>query len=224
MLEISDLKVFLQDPELKASIDEIWDSVGQAFVDEQANLPREDAMTRKELSFHDHVKFLGYLCWLITHSNAAGDIIEIGNWKGKSIAFMHHVCQKQRRVIGVDPQVLPNQDKELTFYRDRIFPEVTLIRGFSELSIERVLALEPKTVLLHIDGGHLAKHVFMDFFLYSPTVVTGGFIVFDDYRDHRYSPEVGPAVDLLRAGGHFNAFDVIGSVPGFENSYLLQKK
>lgn len=224
MLDLEDLKVFIQDAEMKLFIDSIWDTLGETFTQTQLILPPEMAMPRRELSFHDHVKLLGYLCWLITNSGAEGDIIEIGVWKGKSSAFMNEICNRQRRIISIDPMELTNQPLELGFYHKHIFPEVNLIRGYSERSIERVLEFAPKTVLLHIDGGHLKQHVLVDFLLYSPTVVSGGFIVFDDYRDHRYSPEVGPAVDLLRAGGFFNGFDVIGSVPGFENSYLLQKK
>lgn len=224
MLEISDLKLFLEDPELQRVIDDVWDSVGAAFVEAQAELPPELAMPRKELSFHSHVKFLGYLCWLLENSRAEGDIIEIGVWKGKSSAFMNEVCQRKRKIISVDPMELPNQANELGFYHERLFPEVNLVRGYSEHSIERVLAFNPKTLLLHIDGGHLGRHVLVDFLLYSPTVISGGYIVFDDYRDHHYSPEVGPAVDLLRAGGYFKGFDVIGVVPGYENSYLLQKQ
>lgn len=224
MIDLDDLKVFIQDPEIKGIIDTVWDDLGEAFVQAQAILPAEKAMPRRELSFHDHVKLLGYLCWLVNNANAAGDIIEIGVWKGKSSAFMNALCQGNRRIISIDPMELTNQPLELGFYHEHIFPEVTLIRGYSQHSIERVMALEPKTILLHIDGGHLKEHVLTDFLLYAPTVVSGGFIVFDDYRDFIYSPEVGPAVDLLRAGGFFNGFDVIGSVPGFENSYLLQKK
>ncbi|MFE8048553.1 class I SAM-dependent methyltransferase [Brenneria goodwinii] len=222
MLKLSDLKIFLQYTELKQSIDEVWDSVGISFLREQDNLPLEKAMTRKEISFHDQVKFLGYLCWLI--SDVSGDIIEIGVWKGKSASFMNQMCQRSRRIIAIDPMALPNQASELEFYHERLFPEVVLIRGFSEMSIERVLALKPKTLILHIDGGHQGRNVLLDFLLYAPTVVSGGFIVFDDYRDYQYSPDVGPAIDLLRAGGYFNKFDVIGSVPGYENSYLLKKK
>lgn len=224
MLAIADLKVFFQEPEIKNIIDTAWNRVGKALEMSQAELPPELAMPRRELSFHDHVKCLGYLCWLLEHNNVAGDIIEIGVWKGKSTSFMNEICQHKRRIISIDPMELPNQENELRFYHQRLFPEVNLIRGYSELSIERVQALNPRTVLLHIDGGHEGRHVLLDFLLYSPTIVSGGFIVFDDYRDHQYSPQVGPAVDLLRAGGYFKGFDVIGSLPGFENSYLLQKQ
>ncbi|WP_338564570.1 CmcI family methyltransferase [Erwinia sp. E_sp_W01_6] len=224
MIELADLKVFLQDPELTKTLDEVWDRVSDDFISAQAELPPELAMARKELSFHSHVKCLGYLCWLLSNANAEGDIIEIGVWKGKSTSFMNEVCQRKRRIISIDPMELPKQELELGFYHQKLFPEVHLIQGYSELSVERVKALAPRTALLHIDGGHQGRHVLLDFLLYSPTVIQGGFIVFDDYRDHQYSPEVGPAVDLLRAGGYFSAYDVIGSIPGFENSYLLQKK
>ncbi len=224
MLEIADLRVFFEAPEIKNIIDTTWEQAGEALKQAQTELPEELAMPRRELSFHDHVKSLGYLCWLLEHNKVAGDIIEIGVWKGKSTLFMNEICQHKRRMISIDPMELPNQENELRFYHERLFPQVNLVRGYSELSIERVLAFKPQTVLLHIDGGHEGRHVLVDFLLYAPTVVSGGFIVFDDYRDWQYSPEVGPAVDLLRAGGYFKGFDVIGSLPGFENSYLLQKR
>ena len=223
MLQLADLKVILQNPELTQLVDETWRELGEAFRQAQAQLPAEMAMERRELSFHQQVKFLGYLCWLV--ESLPGDIIEIGVWKGKSSALMSRLCAGKRRVIGIDPMALPNQDHELGFYRERLFPEVTLVRGYSEASYWHVMTqLQPQTAILHIDGGHAGRNVLLDFLLYGPTVVSGGFIVFDDYGDHRYSPEVGPAVDLLRAGGYFSGFNVIGVVPGYENSYLIQKR
>ena len=47
--------------------------------------------------------------------------------------------------------------------------------------------------------------------------------MFDDYKDYRHSPEVGPAVDLLRVGGFFNQYEVFGCIPGFDSSYVLRK-
>ncbi|MBD8881896.1 class I SAM-dependent methyltransferase [Rhodanobacter sp. 7MK24] len=206
---------------VKKGIDDIWDVVGAIFEKEQKELPPSLAMARKELSFHDHVKLLGYLCLLI--GEVPGDLVEIGVWKGKSLCFMSQMCGRKRRLFGIDPMELERQADELGFYHGKLFAEATLIRGYSELAAERFLANSPKVALLHIDGGHAGRNVLLDFLLYSTCVVSGGFVVFDDYGDHLYSPEVGPAVDLLRAGGYFNGFRVIGPVAGFENSYLLQR-
>jgi hypothetical protein len=77
--------------------------------------------------------------------------------------------------------------------------------------------------LLHIDGGHLEKNVIWDFLLYSPLLKTGGFLVFDDYNDSKFSPQVGPTVDLLKKHGYFKDFQIIGTTRDFPNSYVLQK-
>jgi hypothetical protein len=53
--------------------------------------------------------------------------------------------------------------------------------------------------------------------------VPGGYIVFDDYDDHQFSPEVLPAVDMLIYYGFTSGFEVIGQVEGFQNSFVLKK-
>lgn len=222
MLTISDLVTFTQDKPLKDQIETIWASLNQAFELAQSELPSEWAMDRTEISFHSHVRLLGYLV-LLTR-DVPGDIVEIGVWKGKSLALMAHLAPREKRVIGVDPFELPRQFEEARFYRDRIYPQSVLIRGYSELCAAELRKVCQKTSLLHIDGGHKGRNVLLDFLLYAEQVQPGGFVVFDDYRDFRYSPEVGPAVDLLRAGGYFRNFNVLGPMPGFDNSYLLQRR
>ncbi|MBI6907924.1 class I SAM-dependent methyltransferase [Pseudomonas sp. SIMBA_059] len=221
MITIQALNELTSDPELTDSITQIWEFIGQHFEQAQANLPPELAMERRELSFHDHVRLLGYLTFLI--AELPGDVVEIGVWKGKSLMLMNEVCNHERRVIGIDPFELPNQFEEFSYYKDLLLANAQVIRGFSELSAERFYNLAPNVALLHIDGGHSRRNVVLDFLLYSPSVVSGGFIVLDDYRDFEHSPEVGPTVDLLRATGFFEGFNVLGSVHGFENSYVLQR-
>lgn len=221
MITIQALNEFTSNPELTNSIGQIWEFIGQHFEQAQANLPPELAMARRELSFHDQVRLLGYLSLLI--AELPGDVVEIGVWKGKSLMLMNEVCNHQRRVIGIDPFELPNQFEEFSYYKDLMLADALVIRGFSELSAERFYNLAPSVALLHIDGGHTRRNVVLDFLLYAPSVVSGGFIVLDDYRDVEHSPEVGPTVDLLRATGFFEGFNVLGSVHGFENSYVLQR-
>lgn len=221
MITIQELNDFTSNPELTGCVTQVWNLIGQHYQEAQASLPPERAMQRRELSFHDHVRLLGYLALLV--GDLPGDLVEIGVWKGKSLMLMNEVSNHERRVIGIDPFALDNQFEEFSHYKDLLLPDAVVIRGYSELSAERFFSLAPKVALLHIDGGHTRRHVLLDFLLYSPSVVPGGFIVFDDYNDFQHSPEVGPAVDLLRATGFFQGFNVLGSVHGFENSYVLQR-
>lgn len=64
----------------------------------------------------------------------------------------------------------------------------------------------------------------LDFLIYEHFVVPGMYVVFDDYTDANYSPEVGPTIDRMRRLGVFDSYQVFGSVPGYENAFLLQKK
>lgn len=221
MITIQELNNFTSNPELTGCVTQVWELIGQHYEEAQASLPPEQAMHRRELSFHDHVRLLGYLSLLV--ADLPGDLVEIGVWKGKSLVLMNEVCNHERRVIGIDPFALHNQFEEFSHYKEKLLPDAVVIRGLSELSAERFYNLAPKVALLHIDGGHTRRNVLLDFLLYSQSVVPGGFIVFDDYNDFQHSPEVGPAVDLLRATGFFQGFNVLGSVHGFENSYVLQR-
>lgn len=221
MITLEELNTFISNPELSGDISRIWGLIGQHYEQAQATLPAERAMARKELSFHDHVRLLGYLSLLL--GDTPGDLVEIGVWKGKSLVLMNEVSNHERRVIGIDPFVLPRQFDEFSHYKNLLLPDAHILRGFSELCAERFQQLKPKVALLHIDGGHEGRNVWLDFLLYAPSVVSGGFVVFDDYRDFTHSPEVGPAVDLLRAAGYFKGYNILGCVHGFENSYLIQK-
>lgn len=221
MLTIQELNAFIANPAMRDSVTQVWNLVGEHYVQAQATLPAEAAMERRELSFHDHVRLLGYLCVLL--EGVPGDLVEIGVWKGKSLVLMNEISNRQRRVIGMDPFALPKQFEEFDHYRRQFLPDALFIRGFSEFCAEHFYKMAPKVALLHIDGGHTGRNVLLDFLLYSPSVVSGGFVVFDDYGDFQHSPEVGPAVDLLRAGGYFQGFHVLGPVGGFENSYVLQR-
>ncbi|MFT0531234.1 class I SAM-dependent methyltransferase [Castellaniella hirudinis] len=221
MINKKQLYDFLETPQLQQMVATVWSLLGDSFRQAQALLPAEQAMARKELSFHDQVRLLAYLCNLL--GDLPGDVVEIGVWKGKSLSLMNEVCNRQRRVIGIDPFALDKQFEEFSHYKRLLFPNVMVLRGFSELCAADFYALNPTVALLHIDGGHEGRNVLLDFLLYAPSVVPGGFVVFDDYADAAYSPEVGPAVDLLRAGGYFSQYNVLGSVRGFENSYLIQK-
>jgi len=218
---IDTLKQITTNEETIKYIETVWDITATEFEVARPFLSPTNRMKREEISFHQDVKLLGYLCLLI--DDLKGDIIEIGIWKGKTLAFMNKVSNSSRNVVGIDPCLLFNQKQELLFYKEKVFPDCLIFQGFSEDLVAEVREITSAIALLHIDGGHDKRNVFLDFLLYSPLVVSGGFIVFDDYHDNDHSPQVGPAVDLLRVGGFFNEYTIIGSVDNFRNSYVLRK-
>jgi cephalosporin hydroxylase len=65
------------------------------------------------------------------------------------------------------------------------------------LNNSRVLGYTNKIDVLFLDGDHSFNAVMADFVMYSDLVNVGGYIIFDDYNDSVYSPEVKQAVDAL---------------------------
>lgn len=200
-------------------VDTTWAEITDEFA-VHANFHDRPRMTREELSFHSDVKLLGHLC--LDLQSVSGDILEIGVWKGKSLALMQRLS-KNAKIIGIDPLEIDLQREELNFFRERIFDETEIIENYSEMAVDEVLEITKNLKLLHIDGGHTARNVVLDFLLYSPFIVPGGYLVFDDYADFEFCPEVGPTIDMLIEFGFTNQFKAIGQVTGFENSFLLQK-
>ena len=73
-IDLSGLKNLLSEARVQKGVDDIWGMVGGIFEQAQKELPAQHAMSRRELSFHDHVKLLGYLCLLI--GEIPGDIVD----------------------------------------------------------------------------------------------------------------------------------------------------
>ncbi|WP_256737482.1 class I SAM-dependent methyltransferase [Pseudomonas sp. dw_358] len=175
MPTIQELNQFIADPVLQESVTQVWKLVGEHFEQAQATLPAEQAMARRELSFHDHVRLLGYLCVLL--EGVPGDLVEIGVWKGKSLVLMNEISNRQRRVIGIDPFVLPNQFEEFDHYRRALLPDALFIRGFSEFCGEHFYKMAPKVALLHIDGGHTGRNVLLDHPAWYPVALSSSMIM-----------------------------------------------
>jgi cephalosporin hydroxylase len=217
---MTQLANILNDAQINLRVNKTWDRITADFETAYKQIPRS-YMKRTELSFHHYVRLLGYLCF--ETEKLPGDIIEIGVWKGKSLAFMQALTSAPARVIGIDPCALSGQREELEYFHRRLFPSCSIIKKASELAIQEVTHLSQNFKILHIDGGHLAENVFMDFLIYERFIVPGGYVVFDDYADHVYSPEVGPAVDDLRQKNLFKNYDIIGQLPNYESSFVLRK-
>lgn len=63
-----------------------------------------------------------------------------------------------------------------------------------------------------IDGDHSYQGVISDFNNYKNLVKPGGFIIFDDYLDSEFSPEVKPAVDFIVSKLAQSEYEIIGSL------------
>jgi cephalosporin hydroxylase len=201
-------------------VDEAWTMITLQF---EKLSKHEDRlrMDRKEISFHSQVKLLGHL--LLQTESIKGDVLEIGIWKGKSLSLMSYFT-KAGKVIGIDPFEFRNQKAEVEYFSKAMFKDAILIPDFSEHAIKKVLEYSNGFKLIHIDGGHEMKNVLLDFLIYSPFIVEGGYIVFDDYGDFEFSPRVKPSVDLLVENGLTADFEVIGQISEFPSSYILRRR
>jgi hypothetical protein len=215
------LKTLMTDPATRARVDNEWDKLETDFAAAYAAMPVK-YMSRTELSFHSYVKLLGFLS--IDVASLEGDIVEIGVWKGKSLAFMQRLSSPSTKLVGIDPFELPGQLQEVDYFRNVLYRTCILVRGYSQNAVERTLQASQRFKILHIDGGHASENVWADFLLYERFVVPGGYIVFDDYGDFAHSPEVGPAVDRIRATSLFESYDILGQLPEYESSYVLRKR
>ena len=90
------------------------------------------------------------------------------------------------------------------------------------LSNSRVLGYSNKIDLLFIDGDHSFNGVIADFNMYSDLVAVGGYIVFDDYNDIVYSPEVKQAVDSMLP--NLVDYEVIGTFSNELGAYPSELK
>lgn len=80
------------------------------------------------------------------------------------------------------------------------------------------LSLIPDIDILFIDGGHLYNEVMSDFLKYHNRLNKGGFIIFDDYLDWKYSPDVKRAVDDI-VNDWSNIYEVIGSLQNHQKAF-----
>ena len=214
------LKNTVPSTELLHLIDTEWKKLTQVFEDINSKIPNRQ-MVRTELSFHDGVKLLGLLAFILKEDPAA--IIEIGVWKGKSLALQQRLSQPRQLLIAIDPLELQGQKHDFKFFHETIFPMAIIVPEYSEIAINEVRRIGNPCKLLHIDGGHKKENVVLDFLNYGPLVKRGGFIVFDDYSDHEYSPEVKIAIDMMDAHGFFSDYETLGPIWGFDNSFVLRK-
>ncbi len=147
--------------------------------------------------------------------------VEIGCYAGGSACLM--LQRPNTNVISIDlggpipkERVMDNVSRLNTHNNSYQYIEANS-QYPSTANIVKELLNGGKIDILFIDGDHSYAGVQNDFQLYSKMVSNGGYIVFDDYNDHLYSPEVRPAVDTI----NFQEYDVLGQ---YGNEFVVRKK
>ena len=154
---------------------------------------------------------------------------EIGSFIGSSACLMlQHPYETN--IVCIDPLNIKknghpflNKDQFLMFNENiekmnKYNRSVTIHRNYStDLKLLKQLNDDNfKTDILFIDGDHSFNGVISDFTNYKKFVNTGGYIIFDDYNDHCYSPDVCKAVNSIVS--KFTNFYIIGDLPNYQNA------
>lgn len=163
-------------------------------------------------TFHNHYHILYDIC-----NSIDGDItyLEIGAFAGGSASLVaSHLNVKKVISVDLGQPINPSIPiKNVNTFKNANC-EYTYIQGNSQdqNTIDKVLNSVDEVDILFIDGDHSKIGAIRDFKNYSSLVKKGGYILFDDYMDSQFSPQVKIAVDELVNNGSFNEFEIIGSL------------
>jgi len=164
-------------------------------------------------SFHNHYHILYDLCNSFNHNEIT--YLEIGTFAGGSASLVSS-NPKVRNVYSID--LGSPIDKEIPIRNVNKFKNKQCLYEYFQGSSfdETLISLVKKTVksvdILFIDGDHSYEGVLNDFKNFSDLVKPSGYIVFDDYMDNIYSPNVKPAVDYIVLELLNNEYEIIGSL------------
>jgi len=141
-----------------------------------------------------------------------GFYVEIGCFAGATACLMLH--KEKINVVSIDlghpiPQSMVHENVK-KFNQHNNFYAYLEGNSQSQDMVDRLKSITQEIDILFIDGDHTKEGVMNDFLLYHEMVVSGGYIVFDDYNDHQYSPEVKPIVNTIVK--NFHEYEVIGAI------------
>ena len=208
------------------------------FKPSQDSLDRLNNIFRmmREKSFHNHYHILFDLRSSIDKEVVT--YLEIGAYAGGSASLMASHPQTTnvysidlgkpivKEVVYANIETFKNPDAKFHYFEgDSSDPRI----------LHQITEVVKKVDILFIDGDHTKAGVIKDFHNYKEFVNEGGYIVFDDYMDWQYSPEVKMAVDHIIQTEDMSDYTVIGSLayPELEhtnyvvessNEFILQKK
>ena len=137
--------------------------------------------------------------------------------------MLHHDYETEYNCI--DPLHLDRTDrsiieKNIVKYNKNNY-NINIWQNFStdETFLENLDKINFKTDILFIKGDHSYDTVIKDFNNFEKFVNPGGYIIFDDYEDYKYSPDVRLAVDDIVKNIDQEKYDIIGNIDNIKNAY-----
>jgi predicted O-methyltransferase YrrM len=203
------------------------------------DMVKEIAENIEGKTFHHHIHVLHTLGEMMGES--FNNYMEIGSFCGGSMCLMLQ-NENCKNYFAIDPfKAINEQEKKFDANIKKYIKEGKKVNKLVGLSDDSKIIENAKNGckegvdILFIDGSHAYGMVKKDFENFNEMVNPGGFIVFDDYEDHKDSPGVRKAVDEMRENGKFEGFNVIGNFKNAAkahdnlnlenlNEYILQKK
>jgi predicted O-methyltransferase YrrM len=169
-------------------------------------------------TFHHHFHVLSDIASLHA-ANQSLTYVEIGCYAGASACLM--LQRPLTKVVSIDIGK-PVSPKTPIANAEKLNPhdnDYQYIKGNSQSrwTVRKLKKIIDEIDILFIDGDHSYEGVRKDFLLYHKLVKRDGYIIFDDYKDHEFSPEVKPSVDDIIA--EFAAsYEVIGCLENKHNA------
>jgi predicted O-methyltransferase YrrM len=171
-------------------------------------------------TFHHHFHILYDIISSINKDSL--NYLEIGSYCGASSSLVLSHNKKIDAVLIDTFSEAPTDlvERNLAFFKNPE-SEYKLIVGNSQeqKTISYAKSLIKKVDLFYIDGDHSFNGCLNDFLNYCDLVCSGGYIVFDDYHDVEYSPQVKHAVDFIVSELLYSQFEVIGYFRNSLNAY-----
>jgi predicted O-methyltransferase YrrM len=164
-------------------------------------------------TFHNHYHIIYDICSSIDYEDIT--YLEIGAFAGGSAALMSS-HPKVKKVVSIDLGEPINKSipisNVLKFKHNDCVYEYIQGDSTDKETINNLKNITSDVDILFIDGNHSYNWVIQDFHNYVGFVKNNGYIIFDDYQDSQYSPEVKLAVnDLIKTLGN-EKFEILGSL------------
>lgn len=175
------------------------------------------------------------LCALQERLQIAGDLGEVGVFKGKSLVLLSLLKRDAERLLGfdlfVEDHLEATQSALSAFNAEK---NVELFKGLtSEISLEKLdETIRSPLRFLHIDAGHEYHEVLEQLAIFTPYLGDQAIIAMDDYQDREFPGIEAAVLDFAEqdrprrfvpffAGGNKMFLCNVTMAPMFQSSLLI---